>query len=554
VRRLLAVGIVLGATVLAVEIAQPSGSVDFRGFTLGETTRQDVIAKLGQPRWGNPNADEKVVYDSSRQGHTDALMFERVALEAVEAATPPAGLETCDTVVARLGQPEYRLQLPAQFMYEYCRHGARFWFKRETGETIGVVHFPAGDPRVPAGEPNVVDLSKMRKLGGGTPILFQAGAASETISPPDLSNIGTRWNIVHDDLLARCLVLSKNEKTIAILGADLFAFTAHEIDPIRKAAEQAGIDYLLFASSHTHSAPDTVGVYGYYPEKYVELIQKKCIECVRTAARNLAPATIQVGQRELPLDGGRIEQISYNARNPGIVDPFLTVARVVAQESGDAPGKTLCTLVNFACHPERLAGYQGAISSDYVGALRQEVEKQVGGTCIFVNGALGGMLTPDGISGADRFEDTQRIGTWLGQRVGEMLHNGMTNVTEPTFEVAVRPLEIPVISPKLLLPMKQGTLKGKLMQGRHPTEVARVDIGEMQIIAVPGELLPELGFAVRERMTGAVNVIVGLANDEIGYIVPAYDFRAGTYEESMSLGPSAGPQIVGAAFDLLKTK
>jgi hypothetical protein len=74
----------------------------------------------------------------------------------------------------------------------------------------------------------------------------------------------------------------------------------------------------------------------------------------------------------------------------------------------------------------------------------------------------------------------------------------------------------------------------------------------LQIVAIPGELLPELGFALREHMTGAVNVIVGLANDEIGYIIPAYDFRADVYEESMSLGPSAGPQIVDAALELLR--
>jgi hypothetical protein len=376
--------------------------------------------------------------------------------------------------------------------------------------------------------------------------------ASEIISPPDLSSIREGYEIIHDDLEARCIVVALNGKKIAFLGVDLFAFTDYEIEPIRKAAKEEGIDFLLFAYSHTHSAPDTVGVYGHYPETYVQRIQRKCIECVREAVQNLAPATIEVGQRELPLDGARVEQISYNARNPGIVDPFLTVMRLVTHDSGNASGQTLATLVHFACHPERLSGYGQAISADYVASLRKKVEQELGGTCVFVNGPLGGMLTPDGIPEMDRFEDTDRIGNWLGERVAEIGRDGMTPITGSTFRFAIRPVQIPVTSPELLKPMQAGTLKGPLIQGRYRTEVARIDIGGLQIVSVPGELLPELGFAIREHMTGAVNIIVGLANDEIGYIIPAYDFRAGIYEESMSLGPSAGPQIVGAALDLLK--
>jgi len=547
--------IVLASVSAPTVHGQPASTVEFRGLTIGKATVQDVVAALGQPRWGDTATTDKLIYESARDGHTDSLRFRGGTLGRVHAATPPAGLTTHLDVLARLGPPEYRLELQTQFMFEYCRQGARMWFRRDTGETIGVVYITKGEPRVAPGEPRFVDLRSSREPGEGTRAVFRAGVATEIISPPDLSIFGREGvKSIHDNLEARCLVLEKDGTRMAFLGADLFAFTNHEIAPIRQAVRHDGIDFLLFASSHTHSAPDTVGVYGFYPEQYVEFIQRKCIDCIRKAAGNLTPATIEVGQCELPLDGARIEQICYNGRNPGIVDPFLTVAKIVTHGSGDTSGKTLCTLVHFTCHPERLSGHQGAISSDYVGPLRDRVEQELGGTCVFMNGPLGGMLTPDGIPGADRFEDTERIGQWVGERTVELARNATTTLTESPFAFAIRPVEIPVVSPNLLEPLEKGTLKSGLIQGRYRTELARVDIGELQMIAIPGELLPELGFAIRERMTGAVNVIVGLANDEIGYIIPAYDFRAGVYEESMSLGPSAGPQIVGAALELLKSE
>ena len=52
-------------------------------------------------------------------------------------------------------------------------------------------------------------------------------------------------------------------------------------------------------------------------------------------------------------------------------------------------------------------------------------------------------------------------------------------------------------------------------------------------------------------MKGYPRMIVGLCNDELGYMIPAEDFRKGAYEESMSLGPAAGPVIRRRALELL---
>ncbi len=42
-----------------------------------------------------------------------------------------------------------------------------------------------------------------------------------------------------------------------------------------------------------------------------------------------------------------------------------------------------------------------------------------------------------------------------------------------------------------------------------------------------------------------------LAADELGYIIPEYDFRADEYEESMSQGPATAPIVRETAIRML---
>jgi len=92
---------------------------------------------------------------------------------------------------------------------------------------------------------------------------------------------------------------------------------------------------------------------------------------------------------------------------------------------------------------------------------------------------------------------------------------------------------------------------GKLLiHGRLPTELNYIRLGSAEFITIPGELLPEIGFDIQARMTGYPRMIVGLANDELGYIVPGYDFNEKVYEESMSVGAAMGPMIRQAAYEL----
>jgi hypothetical protein len=107
------------------------------------------------------------------------------------------------------------------------------------------------------------------------------------------------------------------------------------------------------------------------------------------------------------------------------------------------------------------------------------------------------------------------------------------------------------------------------------TEVALITVGEASIACVPGEIYPEIvngGIErppgadfdlpiietppLREMMPGRIKFVFGLANDEIGYILPksqwdeappfTYGRTEAPYGEVNSVGPDVGPTIHAA--------
>jgi hypothetical protein len=88
----------------------------------------------------------------------------------------------------------------------------------------------------------------------------------------------------------------------------------------------------------------------------------------------------------------------FNPR--GLADDTLLVARAV-----DGAGKTIATVVNYACHPTTLAWENTLISSDFPGAMREVVEQATGAPCVFLQGASGDLGPREGFVGDTAIAD-----------------------------------------------------------------------------------------------------------------------------------------------------
>jgi len=535
----------------------PSPAALYEGLQPGVSTIEDVKKKLGEPAHEASWYAWKMLYPSKRMpGHFDAIHIQdRRKIGDVESAGGPEGFENLAAVREKLGEPEFYLEFSRQALADYSERGLRFTFDAE-GRTVGTVYFPQGFPRVHSGERRTISLRSLRQGPQPAPASapesagpeLLAGAAEADISPREPDWLGPTRFVLHDPLKARAAVFARGDLRVAIVGGDIFGMRKIDVDPIEARLREKGISHLLLAMSHVHSAGDPIGIYGHYPEKFVQRIQEGVFEAVTAALGALRPvATLRGASDELSLAGGRVEGLFRNARNPGIVDPQIAVVQALG-----ADGKAIVTLAHFACHPEGIQHDREKpleVSADYPGYLCDALRETTGAQAVFLNGALGGMVSGD--TRARTHEEASTQGRRLAKEIERLLTFAVAMPRKVEFERSR--LEIPVTNPQMVA-FELSSGRKSSYRGRNVTEMFHLQLGGAELITIPGELLPEVSFEILERMKGYPRMIVGLTNDEIGYIIPPYDFRSGDYEESMSLGPAAAPAVLRQAFRFLEAK
>lgn len=178
----------------------------------------------------------------------------------------------------------------------------------------------------------------------------------------------------------------------------------------------AAAEEFLVVFSHTHGAGlmglDRAGLPGgEHIPPYLDQVGETVGTLAKEALRSLVPATLVYGQGHCNLATHRDFWNGSQficGHNPGApADDTLVVAKVE-----DEQGSTLATVVNYACHPTTLAWDNTLISPDYIGAMRELVERETGVPCLFLQGASGELGPREGFVGDPAVAD--RNGCELG--------------------------------------------------------------------------------------------------------------------------------------------
>lgn len=361
---------------------------------------------------------------------------------------------------------------------------------------------------------------------------------------------------VHDDLYVRALALAVGESCLVLAALDLLGLSRSHCREIeRRVNERAPGTRLVLACTHTHHGPDTLGLWG--PDmvtpgtdpRYLASLKDRVVDTVLAARDRMRPA-------ELCSASVHVPGVAKNARDPQIVDDELTCVQFRHPESR----ARLATLLIFPCHPEVLWEHNPHITSDYPAFLRRRVEAETGAPALFFAGAIGGMMTPDVQDHS--FAEAEAMGETLAQAALDALQ-GEGAISVEALEYACREFAIPMSNPLFQMAMEAGLLPNILAdEGTVVTEANLLKVGPVWLAGVPGELLPSLGLALKAdlRRAGAqVAGVVGLANDELGYILPREDYvypddpfdPGDHYEETMSVGPEAGPRLMSTLRSML---
>jgi hypothetical protein len=437
---------------------------------------------------------------------------------------------------------------------------------------------------------------------------------------------------VHDDTFARAVVMKNGDVSIAMMAIDAVGLFNDDILRIRALVAKKMADppdFILIASTHTHEAPDTMGQWGprpvFVPERGVDdvwfdtVLIENAAQAVVDAALSAKPAKVSAAQGHL---GARVRETIRDSRDPQVIDDTVNVLRFTEQSTGLVLG----SVVNWGNHPEVLDDVNNFASSDFVGAVREAMENGVfngqgqlvapgvGGTCVFLQGKVGGLMTPlrvetVNVDGVVEKQDTYAKVKAVGDLVAKTALDAIGPAPEMTapllafghqsfkFRIENQSFQLVFVNFNILKRRLFDFDKTKVISETNmpkvQSEVSKIQLGPVRFLGVPGELFPELGIGfdpafafgkpqidpmnpnppdlsmapaapyLQEQLGGEMNMVLGLAGDEVGYLVPPYDFKldatspymeqaAGDhYEETNSLGPSVVPTLFDAAKDLL---
>jgi hypothetical protein len=414
----------------------------------------------------------------------------------------------------------------------------------------------------------LVAISALNPLAAHAQTL-KAGAAKRIITPNPLLPISGGMGAPKQatdkkgELTARAFVLQKGDTTVAIVSLDLLGFPSVLGDRVCAKVPRIPAKNILIGSSHTHSAPDCYafpdGKGGHTGNlKYMDSVCEKAAEAINEALDKLAPASLKIAVGEAK------GKIAYNYYAPDLYDRRMGVIQALGEN-----GKAIATLVNYAIHPEVLGNDRAILSPDLIGPLCDKLEAEAGGMAIFMNGAQGGMITADNReldkpsdpqrgywSDARIWEECERIGNTMASEALRILGDAKPQ-TDPVLFCTSLDVKFPVESDAMWAVVTLSPLKYP-HNAANRSITARMNllnIGSAQIITIPGEALPNIGFYLKRKMRSQQAFLFGLTNDAFGYILTKVDYKSFPrydYVSRTSLGEMTGEILIENALKLVE--
>jgi hypothetical protein len=404
---------------------------------------------------------------------------------------------------------------------------------------------------------------------------------------------------LHDDLWAVACVLDDGYRRVGIVALDSIGVFQEDVMKIRRRLDPGWkIQYAVVCATHNHSTPDLMGLWG--PDllhtgvdpRYEEQVIAAAAQALGAAVQALQPARVAFHEIPTPPEG-----LVADTRKPLVFDADIRVMHFTHATSG----ATLGTIVNWGDHPETVWGENTEITADYCGYLRdalqqgivqdgQVVDPGLGGLHLFVNGAIGGLMsTTPSVTVRDPYtrqdfkgpshDKARALGRQLFSRIKpRLLAPGVSAADHAALGVQAGSVLLPLDNLGFLLAPVLGLMdRGHARWMKLRSEVALITFGDASIACVPGEIYPEIvngGIErapggdfdidpvevppIRQFLPGKVRFVFGLANDEVGYIIPKSEwdrkppFIYGSTHAVYGEVNSVGPDVAGVIHTTLR--
>jgi hypothetical protein len=378
---------------------------------------------------------------------------------------------------------------------------------------------------------------------------------------------------VNDPLSARGIVLvADDQKPVVLVAVDWVGIGNEGHDAWRKAIAEAcktPVDHVCVHTLHQHDAPgcdflaEKIAAEAGLPNQIFP------VEYARDAIRRAAAAAGEALIRAEPVTHvgvgkGLVEQVASNrrilgpdgkvkfermsaCRDPagralpeGLIDPNV---RLLSFWNGDRP---LTVVTYYATHPQSYY-YTGMCSADFVGMARDQAEAaEKTPLHIHFNGAGGNIA-------AGKYNDgSHEMRPILAGRLAEGMKRAWddtkkTPVAELAFDWATRDVQLPLTEMHVakdetaVLNDKNAKLIPRVRAARNiawaqratdgpAITIARLRLGPIDILHMPGELFVEYQLAAQKMRPNAFVCMAAYGDYGPGYIGTAIAYTQGGYE------------------------
>lgn len=409
---------------------------------------------------------------------------------------------------------------------------------------------------------------------------------------------------VYDDLRVRTIAVDDGSgRGITVFAViDAYGLANSDVREIRSRlasyAAEKNIVSINVSVLHQHSAVDTFGMNGNIyaaaflnpilnllgvkttngkNADYMENLFNVTAQSVKNAVGNMTTGKMYFSKVD-------VTDYIWDRRNPQVNDTNLNRFRFVPDN-----GSRDTWLVTSIIHCVGNSSERSELTGDYPYYVEKVINSEADANMIMLMGAQQSnsmrrnTTTVEGFySGMPYLEVLSKFGTSLGKKLVAIDNSTETEVA-PLLNIKHKEINLRIDNNVMLVAGKCGLFTNKVVKTdtnkfEVVTEIGYMELGtDLAFAMIPGELAPEIAYGGCLEGEDAWNYgtwdypyikdlardgrelrVLGLTNDQVGYIVPDNNFMSMLAEESqsvefVSLGKNTASTIVGGMSELINS-
>lgn len=347
---------------------------------------------------------------------------------------------------------------------------------------------------------------------------------------------------VHDSIFMNVLVMECDHQYFYLCNIDFIELEVSFCEDVKKRlyeTYQLKKDHVLLSVTHNHQSVrdyHTTWETGVYHQQYDEYIRNLILDAYSECFTQLEEVEVYWGK-------SLVEGFYGNRNHPGRL-----ADNEVIQIEFRKNGICIAGIINWAVHSTFLSPENAYLTSELAGYVRRHIAKQTGYMPLMIVGAAGDCSTRH-FSKQQTFDELETFSEALANQI---LQIPVNQLIMPTFHYA-KTITYPVVysmndyrdelEEELVLCEQLMGIQGAKIHGISPAfykkcivkklEIEQVDItlfstildlGELKIITIPGELGSVFGLQLKQLYSDVCTIISGYTNGFLHYMMPKEEY------------------------------